>query len=569
MPKTISFHNGTVWSRGHNIRDERYVGKQEHIDKTLTEQNVTIRDVPVRQAYAEIFGKAVEEYNAKQKRSDRRIMDYYDKIKHDKRKHPVYECIVQTGDRFDTGHIAKLEKQALQRFAEEWDKRNPNLRLIGAYIHCDESDGTVHMHVDYIPVAECTRGMKLQNSLDRALQQQGFLSTNIHQTAQIAWQDSEREALCIICRDLGIDVQRNQGIGQGRKSLTPQEYKRAKEKQKTQIENELKPLMDELDKYRILDVSTRFFDIEKKKVPFSKKVTVSVEDIEQLEEQAKAYRVNRQEVYTLRVRKAALDERERQLDEREQQLDEREQQLDEKGKYLNERLDQLEENQRVIQKNRHIVEHMYERQKRVNQLLDQSECKVSSLSAENVSLTDRVAEMNRTIERLRKWLDRREQQLGECSQQLRESQEALQDSQCIIQQMDDRQDEVNRVLEQLKCRVSFLTTENDSLTAQIADKDKTVDEFQERLRTALQTVREACESVSSIVKAVSMLKYDRENGYGIELTEKQGRLIDAIVKYGSRWMDKTDEKIGISQGIQENIQALTPKKLRGRGEMYL
>lgn len=478
MPKTISFHNGTVWSRGHNIRDERYVGKQEHIDKTLTEQNVTIRDVPVRQAYAEIFGKAVEEYNAKQKRSDRRIMDYYDKIKHDKRKHPVYECIVQIGDRFDTGHIAKLEKQALQRFAEEWDKRNPNLRLIGAYIHCDESDGTVHMHVDYIPVAECTRGMKLQNSLDRALQQQGFLSTNIHQTAQIAWQDSEREALCIICRDLGIDVQRNQGIGQGRKSLTPQEYKRAKEKQKTQIENELKPLMDELDKYRILDVSTRFFDIEKKKVPFSKKVTVSVEDIEQLEEQAKAYRVNRQEVYTLRVRKAALDERERQLDEREQQL-------------------------------------------------------------------------------------------GECSQQLRESQEALQDSQCIIQQMDDRQDEVNRVLEQLKCRVSFLTTENDSLTAQIADKDKTVDEFQERLRTALQTVREACESVSSIVKAVSMLKYDRENGYGIELTEKQGRLIDAIVKYGSRWMDKTDEKIGISQGIQENIQALTPKKLRGRGEMYL
>lgn len=466
MPKTISFHNGTVWSRGHNIRDERYVGKQEHIDKTLTEQNVTIRDVPVRQAYAEIFGKAVEEYNAKQKRSDRRIMDYYDKIKHDKRKHPVYECIVQIGDRFDTGHIAKLEKQALQRFAEEWDKRNPNLRLIGAYIHCDESDGTVHMHVDYIPVAECTRGMKLQNSLDRALQQQGFLSTNIHQTAQIAWQDSEREALCIICRDLGIDVQRNQGIGQGRKSLTPQEYKRAKEKQKTQIENELKPLMDELDKYRILDVSTRFFDIEKKKVPFSKKVTVSVEDIEQLEEQAKAYRVNRQEVYTLRVRKAALDERERQLDEREQQLDE-------KGKYLNERLDQLEENQRVLQKNRHIVEQMYERQKRVNQLLDQSECKVSSLSAENVSLTDRVAEMNRTIERLRKWLDRREQQLGECSQQLRESQEALQDSQCIIQQMDDRQDEVNRVLEQLKCRVSFLTTENDSLTAQIADKDKT------------------------------------------------------------------------------------------------
>ena len=73
MPKTISFHNGTTWSRGHNIRDERYTDKQEHIDKALSDQNVTVRDVPVRQAYAEIFGQAVEEYNAKQKRSDRRI----------------------------------------------------------------------------------------------------------------------------------------------------------------------------------------------------------------------------------------------------------------------------------------------------------------------------------------------------------------------------------------------------------------------------------------------------------------------------------------------------------------
>lgn len=35
MPKTISFHNGTEWSRGHNIRDQRYTAKQIHIDKTL------------------------------------------------------------------------------------------------------------------------------------------------------------------------------------------------------------------------------------------------------------------------------------------------------------------------------------------------------------------------------------------------------------------------------------------------------------------------------------------------------------------------------------------------------
>lgn len=117
MPKTISFHNGTVWSRGHNIRDERYTSKQEHIDFSLTANNVIIRDVPVRQAYDEIFGQAVQEYNDRQKRTDRKIECYYDKIKKDKRKHPVYECIVQIGDKDDTGNLAELEKQALIKFA--------------------------------------------------------------------------------------------------------------------------------------------------------------------------------------------------------------------------------------------------------------------------------------------------------------------------------------------------------------------------------------------------------------------------------------------------------------------
>lgn len=311
MPKTISFHNGSVWSRGHNIRDERYTSKQEHIDKSLADQNVTVRDMPVRQAYAEIFGQAVEEYNVRQKRSDRRITDYYDKIKRDKLKHTVYECIVQIGDRSDTGNSAELEKQALIRFAEEWDKRNPNLRLIGAYIHCDEPDGTVHMHCDYIPVAECTRGMRLQNSLDRALQQQGFRSENIHQTAQMAWQDSEREALCAICRDLGIDAQRNQGIGQGRKSLTPQEYKRAKEEQKAQIEDKLKPLKEELDKITKKKVKlTEIDSVETKKSLFGGKVTVSQEDWESVTALAKKEVTREKRVKALKKeRDAAIQER--------------------------------------------------------------------------------------------------------------------------------------------------------------------------------------------------------------------------------------------------------------------
>ena len=240
MPKTISFHNGSEWSRGHNVRDKRFVKEQYHIDKSLSENNIILFDEVVRKAYDRIFGEAVAEYNSKQKRSDRRIENYYNKIKQDKKKHTVYECIVQIGDKDDTGNNAPLEKEALKRFAENWEQRNPNLKLIGAYIHGDEPDGTVHMHIDYIPIAECTRGMKLQNSLDRALEQQGFKTENIHKTAQIAWQDRERKALIEICNELGIDVHQSpQGITKGREHLSKAEYQQLKDTAKQQMELEL------------------------------------------------------------------------------------------------------------------------------------------------------------------------------------------------------------------------------------------------------------------------------------------------------------------------------------------
>lgn len=250
MSKTISFHNGSSWSRGHNLRDKRFIKEQAHIDTSLSKNNVILMDELVRKAYDRIFGEAVAEYNSKQKRSDRRIDNYYNKIKNDKKKHIVYECIVQIGDKDDTGNNAELEKEALKRFVEDWKRRNPNLKLIGAYIHADEPDGTVHLHIDYIPVAECSRGMKLQNSLDKALQQQGFKTENIHKTAQIAWQDSERRALIDICKELGIDVHKNpQGITKGREHLSKAEYQQLKDTAKKQMEWELLPYQAVIDDF--------------------------------------------------------------------------------------------------------------------------------------------------------------------------------------------------------------------------------------------------------------------------------------------------------------------------------
>lgn len=489
MPKTISFHNGTAWSRGHNIRDERYTSKQEHIDTSLTANNVTICDMPVRQAYEEIFGQAVQEYNNRQKRADRKIECYYDKIKHDKRKHPVYECIVQIGDKDDTGNSAELEKQALIRFAEEWSQRNPNLYLVGAYIHADEPNGTVHLHCDYIPVAECSKGMKIQNSYDKALQQQGFKSENIHQTAQIAWQEREREALTAICRDLNIDAQHSQGIGKGRKYLTPQEYRRAKSEQQAQIDEELQSLKEELDEYKQLKVSGKDFLVDEKKVLFSKdRVSVAKEDLEKLKEQAKAYRINQPKIISLKKQKETLDTKKQELDYREEVL--RQGELDLAGKNA----EWVEDFRQLCQdKDKH---------RKIYQLLEQAERKISILENENCSLKNN----------------------------------------------------------------------NSSLTAQIAEKEKNIKQLLEQAAEIQETLRGAYESLTSVTKAIGMLKYDKGKYKVAGLSEEQSKLIDAIANYGAYWAEQDgfsdfaktmQEKIGISEGIQDFIDKLASKKSRG------
>lgn len=388
MPKTISFHCGSNWSRGHNIRDERYTNKQEHIDKVLTQQNVTVRDVPVRQAYAEIFGQAVEEYNAKQQRSDRRITDYYDKIKQNKRKHPVYECIVQIGDRSDTGNAAEQEKQALIRFAEEWDKNNPNLKLVGAYIHADEPNGTVHMHIDFIPVAKCNRGMALQNSFAKALEQQGFKGVKASETAQMKWQQAQREILEQLCADHQIEAKANQGLTHIH--LSSEEYQRAKERQKQEISQQLAPLKAELDDYKQLKVDTESVVLEKKKVPLSKNVMVSAEKLEKTEQQAAAYVANRDEIEDIRARQAALDEAEQQLIAQQRQLQ----------AYEQKKKKEIAEKEKELASQKAQYQAAYDQQLDLNGYVERLEYSISLKDKEIRSLTDENGSLRRSNKQL-------------------------------------------------------------------------------------------------------------------------------------------------------------------------
>lgn len=229
-------------SQMHNRREYEQIGKPipDNIDGSKSSENIILVDKDIREAYREIFGEALEKYNSKQKRADRKIVDYLDHIQKSKNgEKPFYEDVVQWGskDDFQTPQMRERAKEALVKYVEGFEERNPNLKLIGAYIHMDEA--SPHLHLDYVPVAYgYSRGLEIRNSLDKAMKQMGFQPENESRknNATKLWKENERVVFGQVCRDLGLEVEPERKSE--RKSLTVDEYKEARDEMLGHLEKE-------------------------------------------------------------------------------------------------------------------------------------------------------------------------------------------------------------------------------------------------------------------------------------------------------------------------------------------
>ena len=199
---TISVHNGTKVSRAHNVRNRKVTDKEPHIDKNGW--YAVWHDEPLRNAYKRLFGKAQEEFNLKQTRNDRRIVDYLSNVQKSAKQHPVYETIITLGNVDE--HPAPHESyEILQQVFGEWRKNYPNLAVVGAYFHADEK-GAPHIHIDYVPIAHgYKKGMAVQNGLVKAFGEMGFVLKG-KDTAQIQWQRDLKSKVTELAKERGFKV---------------------------------------------------------------------------------------------------------------------------------------------------------------------------------------------------------------------------------------------------------------------------------------------------------------------------------------------------------------------------
>lgn len=197
-----------------------------NVDVSRTSDNITYKQIEIKQFYQQIFGEALAEYNAKQKRADREISDYYEHVKKSGKGKLFYEVVVQFGDLHDCGVGSEkweTAKTMLDEYVQDFEKRNPNLKVFNSVMHLDES--TPHLHIDFVPVAhKGQRGMPLKNSMSGALREQGFSSSNRMQNEWTAWSESERSVMEQILLKHGL---RREDKNVHRQHLSVDDYKKA------------------------------------------------------------------------------------------------------------------------------------------------------------------------------------------------------------------------------------------------------------------------------------------------------------------------------------------------------
>ena len=169
----------------------------KNVDASRISDNITYKQVELKKFYQQVFGAALAEYNAAQKRADKRIPDYYEHIKKSNKEKLFYEIIVEFGDLLSCGKSSgnwETAKQMLDDYMKDFEKRNPNLKVFNAVMHLDEA--TPHLHIDFVPVAHKTvRGLPLKNSMSGALREQGFSSSNRFQNEWVSWEEREQQKM--------------------------------------------------------------------------------------------------------------------------------------------------------------------------------------------------------------------------------------------------------------------------------------------------------------------------------------------------------------------------------------
>ena len=255
----------------------------KNTDPNRTHWNVEYCNEDIKDVYHELFDDALKRYNDKQTRKDRKIDDYYEKIRSGKQEKLFHEVIIQIGDKDNMGSETmegQLAAKILDEYMKGFQEWNPTLRVFAAHLHLDEA--TPHLHIDFIPyVTGSKRGLDTRVSLKQALSSLGFKGGSRSETELNQWVQSEKEKLAMVMRENEIEWEQK---GTHETHLSVLDYKKKVREQEVEELTEHKKLLE----HNLHDISECVNEIQKEKEQVEKERETVIQKTEVLEKRFSA-----------------------------------------------------------------------------------------------------------------------------------------------------------------------------------------------------------------------------------------------------------------------------------------
>ena len=255
----------------------------KNTDPNRTHWNVEYCNEDIKDVYHELFDDALKRYNDKQTRKDRKIDDYYEKIRSGKQEKLFHEVIIQIGDKDNMGSETmegQLAAKILDEYMKGFQERNPTLRIFAAHLHLDEA--TPHLHIDFIPyVTGSKRGLDTRVSLKQALSSLGFKGGSRSETELNQWVQSEKQKLAMVMRENEIEWDQK---GTHAQHLSVLDYKKKVREQEVEELTEHKNLLE----HDLHDISECVDEIQKEKEQVEKERDAVIKKTEVLEKRFSA-----------------------------------------------------------------------------------------------------------------------------------------------------------------------------------------------------------------------------------------------------------------------------------------
>ena len=136
----------------------------------------------------------------------------------------------------------QLAAKVLDEYMQDFQRRNPTLKVFSAYLHMDEA--TPHLHIGFVPYTTGSRrGLDTRVSLKQALSALGFKGGTRQETELNQWEAYEKEQLAAVMLEHGIEWEKK---GTHEKHLSVLDFeKKERAKEVAELEEKKAELQEE------------------------------------------------------------------------------------------------------------------------------------------------------------------------------------------------------------------------------------------------------------------------------------------------------------------------------------